>query len=183
MIRSFSIAACVALTACVGGGAAPLGDTVTQIYITPNYEPPSVSVFAGGGGVSTILGTTRDGASAADIAANIRLPAFVSPRTVTASPEALTGPHMVLVFAPAAGTTPLKACSGEAKGGQAGAQLQVLGVFCSSFGTPVSEALFTAAGSPVPSDPNFGQRIAVLMNEIMPVQNPDFGLGCRAGNC
>ena len=182
MIRSLSIAVCLTMAACVGTGA-PLGDTVIQSNISPNYEPPSVSVFAGGGGVSTILGTTRDGASAAEIAANIRLPASVSPRNVTASPEALTGPHMVLVFAPVAGTTPRKACSGRAEGGQAGAELKVLGVFCSSFGTPVSEALFVAAGSPVPSDPDFGQRLGALMNAIMPVRNPDFGLGCRAANC
>ncbi len=185
MIRFLVPALALTIAACSAGSpASPLfGDTVTNEYIAPNYEPISVSVAAGGGGQSVILGTTRDGASAEEIAVAIRFPAFVSPRTITASAEALTGPHLVLVFAPQGPVTPLKACSGQAKGGQAGAVLTVFAAFCSSFGTPVSEGMFTAADSPVPSDPDFGRRMSVLMNAVMPVTNPDFQNGCFAGNC
>ncbi|MEM7544577.1 MAG: hypothetical protein AAF367_03495 [Pseudomonadota bacterium] len=174
MIRTISLLAALALTACTGGAGTNFADNVTRDLIYPNYEPISVSVFAGGGGNAVIVGTTRDGASAEEIAANIRLPAFVAPRTIRAATEAQTGPHLVLVFAPQGRTTPRRACSGQAQGGQAGDTLVVLGVFCSSFGTPVSEGLFTASGSPVPSDPDFRQRLSVLMNNIMPVRNPDF---------
>lgn len=175
MTRITTILAALTLTACVGSGGGQFSDTVTRDDISPNYEPISVSVFVGGGGNAVILGTTRDGASADEIAANLRTPAYVSPRTIRAAPDAQTGPHLVLVFAPQSGTTALKACSGQGKGGTAGDTLVVLGVFCSSFGTPVTEALFTANGSPVPSDPNFRQRLSTLMTAVMPPSNPDFG--------
>lgn len=171
----------LALAACVAGRA---GDIVTLDNVAVNYEPLSVSVFAGGGGYATIEGTTRDGASREEIAAALRLPPFLAQRTVRAAPEGerQDGPHLVLIFAPQGAATPHRACRGEVEGGAAGETLTVFGVFCSSFGEPVSEALFTAAGSPVPSDPDFGDRLSVLMNEVMPITNPD-SQGCSYGRC
>lgn len=158
------------------GGASPLDTTVTRSDVMPNYEPISVSVFAGSGGHAVIEGATRDGASAEAIAASIRLPAHVAPRTIRAASKAerQSGPHLVLVFAPKSGTTSGKACRGEAEGGQAGDDvLTVFGVFCSSYGTPVSDAVLTLKGSPTPSDPNFQHRMSFLMNTVMPPFNPD----------
>ena len=163
-----------ALLACPGLAAA---DTVIQDYIDPNYQPEYVSVFAGAGGEAVILGSTRDGAGPDEIAAAIRLPANFNPRTIRAATTARTGPHLVLVFAPAGGTTPKKACAGEARGGVAGAELRILGVFCSGAGRPVTEAVFVASGSPVPSDPDFGRRLASFMRMLAPPSNPDFGSG------
>ncbi|MEM8754624.1 MAG: hypothetical protein AAGF90_16740 [Pseudomonadota bacterium] len=179
MTRAFSFAAAVAvpalLAACAGAPGPALGDRVISKEVYPNYEPISVSVFAGSGGFARIVGTTRDGASAEEIASAVRLPAFVSPRQLRAAPagERLSGPHLALVFAPKSGATPRKACRGEAEGGQAGDNLVVLAAFCSSFGTPVSEATLTAVGSPSPSDPDFRRRLSFLMNAVMPPFNPE----------
>ena len=149
------------------------GDRVISKYIDTAYEPVSVSSFAGSGGVTSIYGTTRDGASPEAIAADVRLPAHFSPRSITAGPQGeRSGPHLVLVIAPQ-GATPKKACKGEAKGGTAGDELRVLGVFCSSFGRPVSEAMLVADGSYVPGDGDFSDAMRQLLREIVPVANPD----------
>lgn len=174
MTRTKALCAALAFFALPGAAAA---DYVMQQYIAPNYQPEYVSVFAGAGGEAAILGTTRDGASADEIAAAIRLPAYFNPRTIRAAKTARTGPHLVLVIAPAGGTTPRKACAGEAQGGVAGAELKILGAFCSSSGRAVTEAVFVASGSPVPSDPDFGRRMASFMQALTPPTNPDFGQG------
>ncbi|WP_340108540.1 hypothetical protein [Pikeienuella sp. HZG-20] len=170
--------AAAALSACATGGGLPL-DVVTRTMIEPNYDSSSVSVFAASGGATTILGSTRDGASPDEIAAALRLPAHLAQRTVHAAPtgEAQNGPHLVLVFAPQSAASARDACRGEVSGGVAGSPLKVFGAFCSSYGTPASEALFTAAGSPTPSDPDFGKRLSVLMSVLMPAVNPDQGEG------
>lgn len=172
------------LSACVGEIQGI--DSVSRIDVRALYYPGDVSVFAGGGGVTSIRGTTRDGASAEEIASKLRLPAWFHPRTITAAPagEELDGPHLVLVFAPQGGIPARKACRGEAEGGTAGPQLMVVAVFCSSYDTPRSYAVLTTDGSPVPSDPDFGHRFVHLMNEVMPSSNPDWGPGngCR-GSC
>lgn len=173
--RLFALCALTVASGCAYGPAN--ADYVMQDYIDPNYQPEYVSVFAGAGGEAAIIGATRDGASPDEIAASIRLPAYFNPRTIRAAKTARTGPHLVLVFAPAGGTTPKKACSGEARGGVAGAELRILGAFCSSAGRPVTEAVFVASGSPVPSDPDFGRRLASFMNKLTPPSNPDFGAG------
>ncbi|MEM7544578.1 MAG: hypothetical protein AAF367_03500 [Pseudomonadota bacterium] len=172
MKRFTAIATAIALSASAASAFSFI-DNVTRDYVDPNYYPIDASVFAGGGGRTTIVGTTRDGASAEEIAANIRLPSFLSQRTVRAATEPQKGLHMVLVFAPQSGTTPRKACSGQAKGGQAGDTLKVMGVFCSGSGKPLSEALYTANGSPVPSDPDFQRRMSILIKTILPVRNPE----------
>ncbi|MEO1611232.1 MAG: hypothetical protein AAFU55_02585 [Pseudomonadota bacterium] len=149
------------------------GDRVINDYIATNYEPLSVSSFAGSGGATSIYGTTRDQASAEEIAAAIRLPAHFSPRDVSAGPQGeRRGPHLVLVIEPQ-GVTPKRACEGKAKGGVAGSELRVLGVFCSSFGTPVSEAMLVADGSPVPGDGDFSDTMLQLRRVMVPVRNPD----------
>lgn len=149
------------------------GDRVISEFIDTAYEPVYVSSFAASGAPTAIYGTTRDGASADAIAADIRLPAHFSPRTISAGPTGeRSGPHLVLVIAPE-GATPKKACRGEAKGGQAGAELRVLGVFCSSYGRPVSEALLIADGSPVPGDGDFSDAMRQLLRVIAPPVNPD----------
>lgn len=176
-------ASALALSACAGGFP---GDTVTLDRVRQNYEPVSVSVFAGGGGRATISGATRDGAGRDEIAAALRLPAFVSPRTVRAAPpdERPGGPHLALVIAPKNLVTFSSLCRGEAEGGVAGDELVVYGAFCSSYGTPVTEGRFTASGSPVPSDPDFGSRLSILMNELMPVSNPEWqGDGADCPRC
>lgn len=183
MSRIAPIVAAALLAACTGGGPGVV--TVTRNDISPNYQPLSVSVFAGSGGRATILGSTRDGASAEEIAAAIRLPAHVAPRTIRAAPtaEAQGGPHLVLVFAPQGAVTARKACRGEVSGGVAGPELKVFGVFCSSYGTPVSEALLTSPDSPIPSDPDFGHRMSYLINAVAPATNPEAGDGCFMGGC
>lgn len=175
------LAAFAAFALAAGGARA---DIVIQDLIFPNYEPSYVSIFAAGGGETVIAGATRDGAGAAEIAAALRLPARWNPRGVRAATEAQTGPHLALVFAPESGATPSKACAGEARGGVAGGgDLRVLGAFCSSRGVPVSEAVLVLAGSPVPSDPDFGRRIGRLLTKLLPPTNPDFGEGCIGPGC
>ncbi|MFV0474577.1 MAG: hypothetical protein ACK5MQ_10295 [Pikeienuella sp.] len=171
--------AALALAACAGGL-----DMVTRVDMSPNYAPQWVSVFAASGGEATILGTTRDNASADEIAAALRLPAHVGRRALSAAPpgEAQGGAHLVLVFTPSGGVTGRKACRGEVSGGVAGPEsLKVVGVFCTSYGTPVSEGQIDLKGSPVPSDPDFGRRMSYLMNAIMPAVNPQADSGCFRG--
>ena len=151
------------------------GDRVVNEFIDDAYQPEYVSSFAAVGAPTAIYGATRDGASAEEIAANIRLPAAFSPRAISAGPTGeRTGPHLVLVFAPEGIVTPREACSGRARGGVAGSKLKVLGVFCSSFGRPVSEAMLIAGDSVTPSDPDFRSTIATLMRSILPFRNPAF---------
>lgn len=151
------------------------GDRVVNEYIDDAYQPEYVSSFAAAGAPAAIYGATRDGASAEEIAANIRLPAAFSPRQISAGPTGeRSGPHLVLVFAPNGIVTPKQACSGRARGGVAGSELKVLGVFCSSFGRPVSEAMLIADESVTPSDPDFRSTIATLMNRLLPFRNPAF---------
>lgn len=173
---AFSAFSLALLAGCAGPQALGLGDFVTKAEPKPGYLPLSVSVFAASGGYATIRGTTRDGASAEELAAQLRLPAFVSPREVRAAPpeDRPSGPHLAIVFAPKSGATPRRACRGEDIGGRAGETLKVLAAFCSSYGTPVTEALYTADGSPVPSDPDFARRIRFLTNAVMPPFNADF---------
>ncbi|MFN3259602.1 MAG: hypothetical protein ACE37J_03490 [Pikeienuella sp.] len=168
----FAAGALLAASSCTTGPAP--ADLVIQDYIDPNYQPEYVSVFAGAGGEAAIIGATRDGAGPEEIAAAIQLPAYFNPRTIRAATTARTGPHLVLVIAPESGATPRKACSGEARGGVAGPELRILGAFCSSAGRPVTEAMFVAAGSPVPSDPDFGRRLTSFMAKLTPPSNPDF---------
>ncbi len=150
------------------------GDRVINDYIDEAYLPTDVSIFAAGGGETAIYGSTSDGASAAAIASQIRLPAAYSPREITAGPTGRRdGPHLVLVFAPQ-GTTPKAACRGEAKGGAAGSELRVLGVFCRGYGRPVSEAMLIADGAETPSSPGFGRTMATLLNKLLPYRNPNF---------
>ena len=152
------------------------GDRVVNEFIDDAYEPSYVSVFAAAGGQTAIYGATRDGAGAEEIASRIRLPAFVSPRRITAGPTGeRSGPHLVLVFAPQGIVTPKEACRGEAKGGVAGSKLKVLGVFCSSYNRPVTEATLIADDSVTPSDPGFQDTIGTLLRAIMPPRNPTFG--------
>lgn len=173
MRKTASIAAVVATAIAATSAQAFWGDRVINDYIATNYEPLSVSSFAGSGGVTSIYGTTRDQASADEIAAAIRLPAHFTPRGIQAGPQGeRTGPHLVIVIEPQ-GVTPKRACEGRARGGVAGPDLKVLGVFCSSFGTPVSEAMLVADGSPVPGDPAFGDAMLQLLRVMVPVRNPD----------
>ncbi len=181
MKRSTLSLSAIALALSAGAAGA---DIITAEEVSPNYEPSYVSIFAGGGGETYISGATRDGASPEEIAAALRLPARWNPRGVTAAATAQTGPHLALIFAPESGATPRKACAGEARGGVAGGgDLKVLGAFCSSRGTPVSEAILTLSGSPTPSDPDFGRRIGRLLTKLLPPSNPDFGQGCIGPGC
>ena len=151
------------------------GDRVVNDYIDDAYLPNDVSIFAAGGGQAAIYGATSDGAGAAEIASQIRLPAAFSPRAITAGPTGRReGPHLVLVFAPQ-GTTPRAACRGEAKGGVAApSELKVLGDFCRGYGRPVSEAVLLADGAETPSNPDFGRTMATLVNKLLPFRNPNF---------
>lgn len=173
-----------AFTALAMAGCAQVGggDLVYADFVSPSYQPNAASVFAARG-ETVIVGSTRDNASPEEIAAALRLPARFAHRTVRAAATAQTGPHVVLVFAPSGGTTPNKACSGLATGGVAGDPLKVLGVFCSSYGSAMTEAVYSANGSPVPSDPDFSQRFSVLLNMIMPIRNSEFEPGCRGKGC
>lgn len=163
-------------------------DTVTRVNVEPAYQPNAASVFAGAGGWTTISGTTKDGASPEEIADALRMPARVWPRTIRAAPTGETqgGPSLLLVFAPQGAVLGDKACRGDfPSGGTAGPErLNVYGVFCSSYGTAATEAMLTTAGSPVPSDPDFTQRLGQLMNALFPAVNIDLADGaCRTRNC
>lgn len=181
------LACALLLSACAADGGWNV-DTVTRVDIKPAYQPNAASVFAGSGGWTTITGTTQDGASAEEIAAAMRLPARLWPRTVRAAPEgeAQGGPALLLVFAPQGAVIGDKACRGEyASGGTAGPErLNVYGVFCTSYGNSGTEAMLTTAGSPVPSDPDFAARLGQLLNALFPVINIDLADGaCRTRNC
>lgn len=182
--RAFVALAAAALAGCAGMGFVSDPGVVTRMDMSPNYAPNWVSVFAGSGAHATILGATRDNATPEDLAAAMRLPAHVHPRTIRAAPagEAQGGAHLVLVFAPQGSVTSRKACRGEASGGVAGPEgLKVFGAFCTSYGRPVSEGMITFSGSPVPSDPDFGRQMSYLLNAIMPLTNPQAERGCFLG--
>lgn len=181
--RVLAAAAAATLAGCAGAFVSDPG-IVTRMDISPNYAPNWVSVFAGSGAEATILGATRDQATPDELAAAMRLPAHVAPRTIRAAPagEAQGGAHLVLVFAPQGSVTSRKACRGEVTGGVAGPEgLKVFGAFCTSYGTPVSEGMITFSGSPVPSDPDFGRQMSFLLNAIMPPTNPQAERGCFLG--
>lgn len=153
------------------------GDRVYSIDIDEAYEPIYVSSFAATGAPTAIYGTTSDGASAEAMAAAMRLPAFFSPRQISAGPTGeRSGPHLVLVFNPS-GATDKKACRGEVRGGAPGPDMKVLGVFCSSFNRPVSSAILETDGAPAANNPAFAKAMSQLLRRIVPPSNPVQGAG------
>ena len=153
------------------------GDRVYSVDVDEAYEPIYVSSFAATGAPTAIYGTTSDGASAEAIASAIRLPAFFSPRGISAGPTGeRSGPHLVLVFNPS-GATDRKACRGDVTGGSPGADMKVLAVFCSSFNRPVSSAILETDGAPAANDPDFSKAMSQLLRKVTPPVNPTQGQG------
>ena len=107
-----------------------------------------------------------------EVAAAIRLPAYLAQRDVTAVAPGQGGYRVALVFAPQAGLSGESVCKGKAKGGQAGAATKVLIAFCRSEATILSETRLEATGGFAPATKDFQAGMSRAMKEILPRRSP-----------
>lgn len=142
----------------------------TDVYL--KYNILDASQFAAAGGRLEVYGTPQDGARPEEVAAAIRLPAYLAQRDVTAVEPGKGGYRVALVFAPKAGLSGESVCKGEAKGGQAGPATKVLVAFCRSETTILSETRLEASGGFVPNTRDFQAGMSRALKEILPRRSP-----------
>ena len=171
-------AAAFALSACVA--TATSGETIHSEDIYLRYNLLDASQFAAAGGRIEVYGAPQNGASAEEVAAALRLPAYLTPRDATAVAQGAEGYRVALVFAPQAGISGASVCKGKAKGGQAGSTTKVLAAFCRGEKTILSEARLEASGAFVPGAPAFQKGMSRLLKKVLPRKSPfDEGEGRR----
>ena len=176
-------AAVLGLSACVASNS--FGETIHSTDIYLKYAFQDASIFAAAGGPVEVYGAPQDGASAAEVAAAIRLPAYLAPNKATAVEPGQGGHRVALVFAPKAGLSGESVCKGQAKGGQAGSSTRILAVFCRSETAILSEARLETAAAFIPGTPAFQTGVGRLLREMMPLGSP-FHQGkrsCRRAGC
>lgn len=176
----FRILAALAVAACTQGPLVEIYPQVVQEDIRANYYPEIVSIFGSGGGLTEVYGAPSDGATPAEVVANLRLPHFVSSRRLTAiDPDYPTSDlRLILVFAPQTTALADQACKGRAEGATAGPQMKVYGVFCRGR-RAVSEAIVYAEASPGIGDPAFAAALNRLIGTLMPSVDPNRDNGRR----
>ncbi len=155
----------------------------TEIYLKYSFQ--DASSYAAAGGPIEVYGAPQNGATADEVAASIRLPAYLSPNQTKSVEPGLGGYRIALVFAPKAGLSGESVCKGKAKGGQAGSNTKVLAVFCRSETATLSEARLETSNAFVPGGTGFRSGMNRLMRELMPLRSP-FDQGeqsCRRGGC
>lgn len=177
------VATALSLTACAA--TTSFGETIHSTDIYLKYSFQDASIFAAAGGPIEVYGAPQDGASAEEVAAAIRLPAYLTPNSAKAVTPGEGGYRVALVFAPQAGLSGESVCKGKAKGGQAGEATKVLAVFCRSETATLSEARLETAGAFTPDSATFRTGMTRLLREILPLRSP-FDQGeqsCRRGGC
>ena len=142
----------------------------TDVYL--KYNILDASQFAAAGGRIEVYGAPQNGATPEEVAAAIRLPAYLAQRDVTAVAPGQGGYRVALVFAPKAGLSGESACEGKAKGGQAGSATKVLVAFCRSESTVLSETRLEASGAFVPTARDFQVGMSRAMKEVLPRRSP-----------
>jgi hypothetical protein len=172
-LRLIAMATAVGFLASCAGTGGGFYPQVLYDDIKSPYYGGTVALLGSTGGATRIYGAPANDASAAEIIAPLYLPPHVADQKLSvAEPDVVYGLHLALVFAPQTTTLAKSVCRGEAKGGIAGPQLKVLGVFCQ--GTkPLSEAVVIAKGSPVPGDPAYARALNQMIYVMMPLRNPD----------
>ena len=179
-----ALVAISAVAACTGVSVGS-GENIHSPDIALRYTLSDANIFAAAGAPTVIHGAPVGGASAAEVAADLRLPAYLTPQTVSSVPSGTAGHRLELVFQPPSGTSGRSVCSGDVTGGVAGATTQVLAVFCRSENTVLGEAVLESAGDFSPGQPAFRTAMTRLIRTIMPLRSPfDQGeRGCRRTGC
>ena len=167
------------LIGCAGGPIVGIYPQVLHQDIHSLYYAQTVPVFAGAGGPTEVYGSPAGGGSASEVVAGVRLPSWVASRSLTAVEPGKGGLRLVLVFAPQTTALGSAACQGQAKGGEAGTQMKVFGVFCRG-NRPMSEAVVYAKGSPSVSDPAMAGALNRLVVSLMPAVDQRRDNGERA---
>lgn len=142
----------------------------TDVYL--KYTLLDASQFAAAGGRLEVYGAPQDGATPEEVAAAIRLPAYLAQRDVTAVEPGDGGYRVALVFAPNAGLSGERVCKGKAKGGQAGSTTKLLIAFCRGEATILSETRLDASGGFVPASREFQAGMRRAMKEVLPRRSP-----------
>ncbi len=164
------LAAALALSACGGvfeERIAP-GDFFTA------YHPSQFSAFAASRPVVEIHGARPGGASDAEIAEALRLPAG-RPQTpfrvapAGASPEGRQ--RIVLNFGAAGGMDPIAACAGRVAPGGVTDRLVVAAAFCRGT-APGSSSRLSHERALAPGDPAFSSAMTRLFAEMFPPSDP-----------
>ncbi|MGB0504729.1 MAG: hypothetical protein ACPGGK_00910 [Pikeienuella sp.] len=176
MIRKLLTTAVIAvsLTGCAGSGLGIYPQVILDDVKSP-YYPNTVAMLGSIGGPTFVYGAPANNALPNEIIAPLHLPRWVADQSLTvgnADGDAYGGLHLALVFAPETTTLAKNVCKGNAKGGTAGPELRVLGVFCQGR-KPLSEAVAIARSSPVPGDPDYAKALNQLINVLMPHRGPD----------
>ncbi len=180
-MKAFTILATAAgLSACatVSTGFA---ETIHSTDVYLKYSFQDASIFATNGGPIEVYGAPQNGASAEEVAAAIRLPAYLNPNLAKAVEPGQGDYRVAVVFAPRAGLSGESVCKGKARGGQAGPDTKIFAVFCRSETSVLGEARLEASSSFTPGEPGFQIGMRRLLREIMPLRSPfDQGdRGCR----
>ena len=161
-----------ALGLCAGFAPVSQAETIHSTDVYLKYNILDASQFAAAGGRLEVYGAPQDGATPEEVAAAIRLPAYLAQRDVTAVAPGQGGYRVALVFAPQAGLSGESVCKGKAKGGQAGAATKVLIAFCRSEATILSETRLEATGGFAPATKDFQAGMSRAMKEILPRRSP-----------
>lgn len=161
-----------ALGISAGFATASQAETIHSTDVYLKYNILDASQFAAAGGRLEVYGAPQNGATPEEVAAAIRLPAYLAQRDVTAVEPGQGGYRVALVFAPKAGLSGESVCRGEAKGGQAGSATKVLVAFCRSETTILSETRLEASGGFVPTSGGFQAGMNRAMKEILPRRSP-----------
>ena len=179
-----AVVATSALASCTGVSVGS-GENIHSPDTALRYTLSDANIFASAGGPTVIHGAPVGDASVDEVAADLRLPAYLTPQTVTSVPCGTKGHRLELVFQPLAGTSGRSICSGDVTGGVAGATTQVLAVFCRSENTVLGEAVLEVSGDFSPGRPAFRTAMTRLNRTIMPFRSPfDQGeRGCRRIGC
>lgn len=176
MIRRlvFTVAALAALAGCAGpGGGGPFGERIYGAEYFTTYSPSQFSAFAAAGPLLEVRGTPPGGATAAELAPALRLPAFwpqtpFRPVTPETPPSAQ---RIVLIFGVPGMVNPIDVCAATGLGGETPDRVEVVAAFCR--GSRAGSTAKLSVDRPLAiDDPAFSTAMTRLFHAIAPPYDP-----------